>query len=171
MVGRAAAVLALLAVLAGCGKTVTIDETLDSESRLQAEAALNPGPGRITGQVFIRKKTGGTVSNAGEWVYLVPATPYAEAVFQALFEDKHFRHVLWGNRGEPDPDFMALTRRTKSNRGGYFAFDKVALGRYFLTARIVWYPGDDELVPEGGWVYDTVEVKSPEPVEVILSGH
>jgi len=169
MWSRAACAVALAFALCGCARSVAFNAEFDEESRLAAEAALKPGPGTVTGMAFMRKKSGATVTNAGDWVYLVPATPYAQLVIETLFADKNFSSAMFGNRVDVDASFWQLTRRVKSNRGGYFVFDKVPLGRYFLMTKIVWYPADDDYVPYGGLLYEAVDLRTPEPVEVILS--
>lgn len=166
---RGACIALVFLALAGCARSVKFEAQFDEESRLAAEDALKPGPGRITGTAFMRKKSGATVTNAGDWVYLVPATPYAQLVIETLFEDKQFSSAMFGNRVDVDANFWQLTRRVKANRGGYFVFDKVPLGRYFLMTKILWYPADDEYVPYGGLLYEAVDVRTPEPVEVVLS--
>ena len=157
----------------GCARQVEFDRQFDDASRAMAETAIKPGPGEIRGQSFMRRATGATVTNAGDWVFLVPATPYSDEVFIKLFGPARYRNWLTGNRGEVDATMFVLARRVKANRSGTFVFEKVPLGRYYATTQIMWVRRENEIIPipHGGCIYDEVEVTSEEPVEVILSGN
>jgi hypothetical protein len=170
---RIALAAGVLALLAGCAKQVEFDRQFDQTSRAMAEAAIKPGPGEIRGQSFMRRPTGATVTNAGDWVFLVPATPYSDEVFWRLFGADRYRNWLTGNRGEVDPSMFILAHRVKANKGGTFIFEKVKLGRYYVTSKITWVRKENEIIPItfGGWIYDEVEVTNEDPVEVILSGN
>lgn len=170
---RIALAVGMLWLLSGCARQIEFDRRFDQTSRALAEAAIKPGPGEVRGQSFIRRTTGTTVSNAGDWVFLVPATPYSDEVFLKLFGLSRYRHWLTGNRGEVDPSMFVLAHRTKANRSGTFIFEKVPLGRYYVTAQITWVRREGEIIPipHGGWIYEEVEVTGEDPIEVILSGN
>lgn len=167
------AVLAGALFLAACAKQVEFERPFDDASRAMAEEAIKPGAGEVRGQSFMRRSTGATVSNSGDWVFLVPATPYSDEVFIKLFEYSRYRNWLTGNRGEVDPAMFVLALRAKVNRRGSFVFEHVKPGRYYATAQILWVRKETDLfaIPHGGWIYDEVEVVGEDPVEVILSGN
>lgn len=161
--------LAAAALLAACQSTPQPIETrFDAR---QAEAMLAPGDNTIEGTAFRRRDSGSVVTAAGEVVYLVPATAYAEERFRKLFPQGKLNPI--GNLSrveEAAPDYERLMRQTKADMRGRFTFERVRPGRYFVSTRLAWRePGGR---PNGGLIYDAVEVRgSGATVEVILSGN
>lgn len=161
--------LAGLLFLTGCVSRVEVQSRFDPKP---AEIALQPGSNTIKGSAFMRKKTGVIVPAAGEVVWLIPATPYAEERFAKLFPRGKLNPATLPRRtGETDPDYMRLTRQTKANKSGSFAFENVKAGAWFVSTTVTWVERGESL-PSGGAIYDRVEVKGQDQVvEVIVSGN
>ncbi len=140
-----------------------------------AEASYIRAPGKATieGHAFLRDEHGQVNVRfaAGEVVRLIPATSYARARMAHYYGQKKFVPAMSVPKVEPDPDYAAYTRTTKAESTGRFSFDHVAPGRYFVTTQLVWKP-KDQLLPEGGAMYEEVVVtgSETEPVKVVLSG-
>ncbi len=168
---RYTVVCAALIVLAlgACRSTVAIQSSFDAKP---AQAALAPGTNTIKGSAFMRKKTGSIVAAAGEVVYLIPATAYAEERFAKLFPQGKLNPVRTARSTEQtDPEYARAMRQTKADKSGNFEFDKLKAGTYFVSTRVTWYERDEKL-PSGGAIYDKVEVKGQNnEVEVIVSGN
>lgn len=140
-----------------------------------AEAAyINaPGKGVIDGHAFLRDKHGqiNVRYAAGEIVRLVPATAYAQARFAHFYGGSKFVPASSLTKFDQNPDYVALTRTTKSESTGRFTFENVAPGRYYVTTQLTWKP-KDSFMTEGGAMYEEVTVtgKETDPIKVVLSG-
>ncbi|PSC05005.1 hypothetical protein SLNSH_11200 [Alsobacter soli] len=161
-------------VCAGLSACVTyqpLDTAFDDAMAAKAKAQLEPGMATIKGSAFLRKPSGSFVTAGGEWVYLIPATPYAEERFKRLFGEGRYNSAVWGNNAPPpDPRFSELMRKLKAHKDGSFRFENVKPGRYFVSSSLTWTP-KDEILPHGGAVYDEVTVKGEEETaDVVLSG-
>jgi hypothetical protein len=127
------------------------------------------GGGKIAGQAFLVLPNGQTRLASGETVRLIPDSPYARARFETLYQGRKFvRARDWANI-PADPAYTALIRTTTTTSAGHFRFDGVAPGRYFVATQKVYQP-QDALLPEGGAMYETVEVKGDETARIVIVG-
>ena len=161
--------VALCLLLGACQTTVQVQSRFDPKP---AEAALLAGTNTIKGSAFMRKKSGTVVPAAGELVYLIPATPYAEERFAKLFPRGKLNPAAGARATEQtDPDYARLMRTTKANKAGSFDFENVKAGSWFVSTRVTWNEPRESL-PSGGAIYDRVEIKGQDQVvEVIVSGN
>lgn len=135
----------------------------------KAAAHIREGSAKITGQAFLVLPGGQTRLAAGEVVRLVPDSAYARARFEALYQGRKFVRARDWTNIPADPAYTELTRTTTTTSAGYFTFDRVAPGRYFVATQKVYRP-QDALFPEGGAMYETVEVKDRETARVVVVG-
>lgn len=139
----------------------------------QANYIRAPGKGVIAGQAYLRDKSGRSNVRyaAGETVRLIPATTYAQARIKHFYGSVKFVPAASIPKVEPDAQYAALTRTTKTEEDGRFTFQNVAPGRYYLTTQLIWTP-KDSAAPEGGAIYEEVTLTGNErgPLSVILSG-
>ncbi|TDR88006.1 carboxypeptidase regulatory-like domain-containing protein [Enterovirga rhinocerotis] len=157
-------VAACCVCLAGC-QSRTIGEVFDAK---EASFVLAKGTGRIDGQAFLRRDYGKLVTAAGERVFLIPATRYTIARFNAMF-DGDLRSYFGNDVDAPPPDYYTYRRETKVDMRGRFVFEDLAAGRYIVATRVFWTEPTSYLT-RGGAIYDIVEVKKDETVTVIVSG-
>lgn len=140
-----------------------------------AEAAFLDKPGKtaIHGQAFLPDKTGKVDVRyaAGEVVRLIPVTSYAQARLDYYFHGAKFAPASSIAKNDPDPDYLAHTRATKTGSTGRFAFENVPPGRYYLSTQVIWQP-EQAFQSEGGLMYEEATVTGAEtkPVEVVISG-
>lgn len=159
-----------MAGLAACVQHQKIESSFDDAMAAHAKAQLEPGEATIKGSAFLRKPSGNFATAGGEWVYLIPATPYAEERFRKLFADGRYNSAVFGNGVEAaDPRYGELMRKLKAHKDGSFRFENVKPGRYFVSTTLTWLP-KDEYLPHGGAIFDEVTVKGDETADVILSG-
>jgi hypothetical protein len=161
-------VLALSACLLACAKP-DVDVPFDPSAAAFIHA---PGKGKIAGHAFFRSEKGSVIYAAGEYVYLIPATPYTDARFASFFgERKYLKAMRLFIRMESDPEYQKFTRNTKAEADGRFTFENVAPGTYYIWTQATWY-ADNSILPSGGIIYEKVTVKGDEtePVKVIVSG-
>jgi hypothetical protein len=155
-------------LLGACQTTVQVQSRFDPKP---AEIALQPGTNTIKGSAFMRKRTAVIVPAAGEIVYLIPATPYAEERFAKLFPRGKLNPILFSRSIDmTDPDYVRLMRTTKGDKGGNFTFENVKPGVWFISTRVRYELRAD--LPSGGSIYERVEIKGQDQVvEIIVSGN
>lgn len=164
MVLRLGMAIAVLACLGGC-QTASIGAQFDAR---EAAYVLAKGTGRIEGEAFLRRDYGRLVTAAGERVFLIPATPYTVARFNAMFGGD--LRAYWGKDvDEPPADYYAYRRETKADMRGRFLFENVAPGRYIVATRVFWTEPSSYLT-RGGGIYDIVEVKKDGVTQAVISG-
>lgn len=157
------------ASLSGCltmgpAPTVTLGMPFDSE---EAARLIAPGANTIKGNGFMRQRGGAVISCAGSTVTLVPATGYAYARFQALYDSVEQgvmqRHLTF----EPDlGTYRQLTRTTRCDSQGNFSFESVADGEFFVMTSVSWVVGYSQ---EGGYLMRRVAIKGGSTTSVILA--
>jgi hypothetical protein len=136
----------------------------------QAGMALAQGNNEIKGSALVRQNGGGVVSCAGRSVILVAATDYAKARIFHLYKSTasgyrpvHAGRILF----DPDlPAYRAGMRDTVCDAQGYFKFDRVADGNYFVNTQITWVVGSS---PQGGTLMKQVAVRGGEKKEIVLA--
>ena len=122
------------------GTVFRIDTPFDAG---EAGRLLRDGPNTVTGSASMRRP-GGPVTCAGQAVYLVPATDYAQVRVKALYGSDRRGARIDGRslRFEPDPaDYSRLVRQARCDASGRFRFERVATGRFYLTAVLRWQDG------------------------------
>ena len=163
------------AFLAGC-QSVSAPSTVQIASAFDPQEAAyvkQKGTGTIEGHAFLRQKTGGTVSAAGEVVRLIPATAYARERFAKLYGDRKFvASSDYPKTQTTDPRYPEFIRTTKAESTGRFTFGNVAPGSYFISTQVTWQK-EGALFADGGAIYDVVTLtgKEGEAVQVVVSGN
>lgn len=134
-----------------------------------AEAALDGGTGEIRGSALIRQRGGTVVTCAGNEVFLIPHTPSAQ---------RELRRVFGGDRGfmprggspmfgggqvvVPPPNH----RSTTCDAQGFFSFDEVNAGDWFIMTSIVWEVADNY---QGGALLGQASLEPGEAREIVLT--
>jgi hypothetical protein len=125
--------------------------------------ASRSGSATIQGEAFLRQMGGGVVTAAGETVYLCPDSPYDQEINATS---------VWQRRAPvDDPSYAAYIetcRTTIASADGSFVFGGLPAGTYSVGTRVIWFVGTS-FIPEGGYVYQPVTVRSGESVRVVLS--
>jgi hypothetical protein len=165
--------LRCLAAIAACVLSSCAKPDVDVRFDPAAAAFINqPGKGKIEGHAFFRGENGRVVFAAGEYVDLIPSTPYSDARFQAFFgERKYLRATRIFLTMEADPDYKKYARTTKAESDGRFTFENVAPGTYYVWTQATWVP-ENGILPMGGIIYEKVTLTGKEEaaVKVIVSG-
>jgi len=162
-------VVSAVVVLVGCAAPQAI-QTTTSFDPAHANSMLVAGPNSVRGSALIRQRAGGVVTCAGREVWLIPSTAYAEERFNAIYGnvDRGYTPAFGGKRvaGE-EPQYRELMRKTICDAQGYFKFENVADGSFYLVSAITWQVS--AYVPEGGAVMQKVTLKGGENKEIVLS--
>jgi hypothetical protein len=129
-------------------------------------AALNKtGAAIVTGQAFLRTRSGDVKLGAGSPVLLIPVTSYS--TFSYDFRNQYYR------LSKEDPRVYASMHVTTADAWGRFTLKNIADGEYYIRARVTWeVPTGDPNYPtstQGGSIWKTVSVRNGEPVEVMVT--
>jgi hypothetical protein len=124
------------------------------------------GTGSVTGQAFLRTRSGDVKFGAGNVVHLVPATSYS---------DEWFEREVRGGEVLEEEDARAAHYHWTSRADGFggFQFDDLPAGNYYLACRITWEIPDPRaagrFVPAGGWAWERVAVREGEQTRAVVT--
>lgn len=166
-----AVTVALLAGISGCVKRVTLTNKFD---QAEAQAALEPGNNTIKGSAVIRRNDGMAVTCAGVKVQLIPVTTYSTERMQAKYKSTESGYAdavldvtTFTNE---DPAYQTFgTRDSMCDAQGYFKFDEVKDGAFYVVTAILWEAGPGSR--QGGALMRKVVVSGGKTVETMLSPH
>lgn len=138
--------------------------------RYKAMKLLEDGSNTIKGSALIRQRGGGVVTCAGNSVFLIPETPYARERMTVLYgntvrgyRDSSYRRISF----KPDiPEYHELWKTTVCDVQGYFKFENVADGNFFVVTSIVW---EVDYSNQGGHLMYYVSVSGGETKEIVLT--
>jgi hypothetical protein len=162
--------IGVIAVSIGCtpiGPPIPIVERFDAEL---ARKYLTDGPNTIAGSAVIPQRGGGVVTCAGREVELIPATDYARARIRAIYEDENHGFLPASRSArfeEPPEEYLKLRRSTLCDAQGFFRFERVADGEFFVETWIIWHVSP--YTPEGGGLMRRVAVNGGQRIDVVLS--
>lgn len=160
--------VAVVLTLAGCATPrtqVTISEPFDEGA---ARELMRDGSAAVKGSALFRQQGGGVVTCAGFPVVLFPVTPYSRARMVALYGDPNGgvnpgRNPIF----IPDPPaYTELARKTQCDAQGFFKFEKVAAGEFYVAVPILWQIGGSR---QGGFLATRVSLKDGETREIVLA--
>ena len=164
---------AVLTSIVSCVSTVQMVSTFDPS---EVEYIREQGTNTIEGNAFIRQRGGGTVTCAGEDVWLVPAGEYARERMRITFGTDvrsaymAFAANVFGGQVPSNTGsggYWEYQRNAKCDSEGRFQFEDVAVGSYFLVTQVVWTVGNS-FVPEGGLLMAPVRFVDTDRIENIV---
>ena len=136
----------------------------------QAQDLLRPGENSIRGSALIRQGGGGVVTCAGGRVSLIPATQYANermaGQFPAMHDERGFSRKIYLQFDPDEPAYGQLMRHTSCDAQGFFDFQNVADGTFYLKTAISWRVADQE---QGGLLVHRVTLKHREKATIVLA--
>jgi hypothetical protein len=136
----------------------------------QEAAYINKrGDATVTGEAFMKRRDGQVVTCAGEAVYLVPATRFAQERITAIYGSPYggYRSAVSANYNEGPDEYLEMSKETRCDAEGRFSIEDVADGYYYVTTSVLWQVSD--YYYEGGNLADRIEVENGRSVSVILS--
>lgn len=158
-------------LITGCATAPTII-TLTPFNKSEAEMLLTPGPNAVRGSALIRQRGGSVVTCAGREVALIPATQHSTERMQALYgrTDQGYRPA-WGapkiSFNNESSEQSKLLKMTRCDAQGFFRFDKVANGEFFVVTSIIWHI--NQYTPEGGALMNKIHLNNGETKELVLT--
>jgi hypothetical protein len=132
------------------------------------------GTNTIHGSAVLRTVGGDAKTCAGLDANLVPMSAYANERMAAMFGAGTAVGILRANSelrfSSTDPAYVSTARKTVCDPQGYFVFEKVPDGEYFLTAFVTWgVPGRYFTRQEGGVLMQRITVHGSETKTIVLT--
>lgn len=164
---KAIPLLAIAVFLAGCLGPEKIQQKLSFDIA-EVQPLLKPGTNTVKGSALFNQVGGGTVTCAGRPVTLIPRSTYADERMQIIYGN------LRGGAGvgllpESDPvsysNYVSANKQATCNAQGFFQFDELADGEYYIVTNITW----GQYGTEGGNLMRSVKVSGGETVDVVLA--
>lgn len=127
------------------------------------KSSIEPGTATITGQAFLKTRSGEVKFGAGNEVVCVPVNAYTIETQQ--------RTIIGGENLEaPDSRYAKYRRVTQADGSGNFQFSNLPAGEYFISCIIQWeYATSYGPMPTGGVAYVRVKVNEGETVKVVAT--
>lgn len=161
----------LTSLLSGCvSQQVTLRATFDQE---ETARLLAPGKNTIKGSALMRQNNGGTVTCAGSVVTLTPVTDYSTERMQAIYrssERGYVRRLVRDTKSafaNDNPEYRRSVRTVGCDAQGFFKFENVGDGRYFIITTIQWHA--NQFFLEGGHLMQKVAVGGGDVKEIVLA--
>jgi hypothetical protein len=130
----------------------------------ESEFARYRGAGTsvISGQAFMKTRSGDVKYGAGNQVFLTPVTSYTNEGWE--------RSIIKGEKlVPPDPRLQEFRRQTTADGEGRFTFESLPSGDYFVTCGIVWeVPIPYSTMQTGGIVGAQVHVDPGKQAKIVL---
>lgn len=168
------AIAVLAAAVVGCAapkslRVINVDRALFDKAAVQKQ--LEKGNGTIKGSALIRQNGGGVVTCAGMEVSLTPAGEYAKQRIQQIYgnQERGSQSLTRIDYRVADthPDYASLRKTTICDAQGFFHFDNVAAGEFFVVSAISWQAAPN--VTTGGVMMQKVKISGSETKEIVLS--
>lgn len=167
--------ISLLFILSGCAtthtqqrKTVVLKETFDAKEI--SEKLQQTGRNTIKGSALLRQQGGGVVTCAGGEVSIIPATKYSTERVTAIYNstESGFNNIYAQqvNFEPTNNEYIKLFRITRCDAQGYFSFNNVKDGDYYVVTTITWNAGN---MATGGTMIKKVSVSGGKTTEIVLS--
>jgi hypothetical protein len=165
-------IVVLLTGLSGCvtpPKKIKIEQEFDVA---EARALMAKGTNSIHGSALARQRGGGVVTCAGNEVILTPATEYAAERMLAIYGDgeRGYNPASGGKRivfEDQHPLYEFFTETVLCDVQGFFKFDNVADGTFYIVSEVVW--GSVGAGNQGGSMMQEVTLKGGESKEIVLA--
>lgn len=167
--------LALILLLVSCAtqqqQLHTIQTPFDEDEMIRLSQS---GKNTVKGSALIRQNNGGVVTCAGNTTSLIPVMKYSTERMNWVYKNStkgFWRVIMMPNSmyTNENPRYLELGRRTLCDAQGFFKFENIADGDYYLATSIIWSSGGNSVTKEGGFLMLKVSVKDGETKEVVLS--
>ncbi|KKC24906.1 hypothetical protein WP12_16920 [Sphingomonas sp. SRS2] len=130
------------------------------------------GRNTVTGTALLRTRGGEPRTCAALEVTLVPQSAYADERISRIYgvDQQGYRDVhSYPRLEEPPVGYIRSTRTTRCDGQGYFQFDGVPDGSYYVISIVTWtVPGRYVAQTQGGALMAKVSVKGGQTRRVVL---
>jgi hypothetical protein len=160
----------MLLIICGCAVTVPAQKvTLTSDfDEAGAKRLMADGDNTISGSALIRQQGGGVVTCAGNEVFLIPVTKFSTERMLAIYgsDQKGYRNSGAIEFNQTPAEYLDHMRTVLGDAQGYFEFDKVANGEFYVSTNVSWVVGYNR---QGGVLMQRVTVNDGETKKIVLS--
>ena len=159
-----------LVALSGC--TSTVVKKIDVEfNAAQADKMLAPGGNSIKGSALIRQNNGGVITCAGKEVFLIPATDYARERITAVYGNSVQGYSSIKSAQikfeKEDPLYKQKMKKTLCDAQGFFKFDSISDGEFYVATIITWRV--NEYFSDGGGLMKNIVLKNNSNLEIVMA--
>jgi hypothetical protein len=140
----------------------------------EQDVAWSAGDGRnaVTGTALLRTRGGEPRTCAGLEVSLVPKSPYADDRIARIYgnNESGYQTLYRYPKLEPaPPGYKAAARSTRCDGQGYFSFDAIPDGTYYVVSVVTWEAaGRYGMQAQGGSLMARVAVSGGQTKRVVL---
>lgn len=159
-------------LLAACAQQeapaqLVLSGTFDPKEVKWSEKA---GRNAVSGFAVLRTAGGEGRTCAGLKVYLIPDSEYAREHMLTLFGE--LDHAMRAVDGAPtlepaNDEYLATVRTTRCDGQGYFSFERVPDGKWYVVTLVVWVVSPPFPV-QGSYMMKQVELRRGQSVKVAL---
>jgi hypothetical protein len=159
------------ATIVGCASTSKMTQTFEPKN---VEWVLEEGTRTITGQAFLKTLGGDVKTCAGNAVYLIPSSAYADERIQYIYGtgmNGYNPHMTFLGKRLPDADprYGGYNIQGICDASGNFEFSNIPEGNYYLLAAVLWQTRANSLNYEGGWLMQRLDVKPESSRKYIMT--
>lgn len=170
--------LLVFILLAGCAtqkpqEKIKINTIFNKD---EAKMLMADGKNTLKGSALMRQVGGGVVTCAGQTISILPATTYAYQRVQYLYgSDTAGTRSAFAIQNNPEPfettdeDYQKYQRKTICDSQGFFKFEKLADGEFFVVSSITWKANPRSVYYEGGWMMRKVRLAGGEVKEIVIA--
>jgi len=166
-----AAALAVAAGIAACAPPPPPPLTLVGPfDPSEVKWSEKPGRNTVSGFAVLRTAGGQARTCAGLKAYLIPDSEYAREHMRKLFDalDEGTRSVENAPTFEPtEAQYVAAMRTTRCDGQGYFSFEHVPDGAWYVATSVVWFVSP-MVPPQGSYMMQRVQVRRGQTVKLAL---
>ncbi len=162
--------LSLVALIcSGCAQIGTRTVKLSNSFDPAEVSHIHKTDNTVKGSAVIRTSGGRTVNSAGVEVHLLPVTPYASERITAIYGNSERGYSTQKIKFDPPAPqaYSDSYRVAVGDAQGFFQFENVADGSYYVTTRIMWTPG--KYISVGGALMQRVTVSGGETITIVLA--
>ncbi|MDR2892422.1 MAG: hypothetical protein LBV80_04985 [Deltaproteobacteria bacterium] len=137
----------------------------------ETQRLMLPGKNTLAGSAMLKTRGGDVKTCAGEYVSLYPYTDYHESIFTQVYGNPNdgYRNVY-----APTMDmslisigFMQYRQRTMCDPQGYFRFENVSDGDFYLVTRVIWEVPSNGM--QGGELIQKVTLSGGEVKNTVIA--
>lgn len=176
-------IIAAAFVLTGCATAPAPKVSILSVFKPEDVAwAVGEGTSSIKGSALLTTNGGLPRTCAGKEVGIIPVSAYSTERMTVLYGSvPSFRQIRGDNiSGIYNPiqtindtpaQYLATVRRTKCDAQGYFEFENIPAGDYYVVTQVVWMTpfGNYSQSYNGGSLVDRITLNANKITKVILS--
>lgn len=142
----------------------------------QSDSLTKEGSNTVKGSALMRQVGGGIVTCAGQTISLVPVTDYSKERITYLYGTENGGYLSASNmqrNPQPfsftDPAYEQSRKHTTCDAQGFFKFEKLADGEFYIGGSITWKSNPNNYFFDGGTLMRRVKVQGGETKDIVIA--